>query len=432
MNNIRQSATGQIAQNLEEVAAMGVYEAINMIQALDRFGRIPQVGYPKLQADLPHLRVTLDTDSLAAVQSEDALARDWLVAIGKGINVGEPKPCIDLLLTPARSSLGAEWFAKLSVATYDTNTMLGPLKRLHDLSLKTNWEQMRQPEEPTALIIDVDVHRALGRHLFVTCNQSQLNLGFIPRAERNDFVLSPTEARRYISLFLKAHSKYHARTNHTLNRSIYYWQRLWHLVPAFQEAWPYAVFGEKGLPGGDQIAAHMQSLYARLIGQMQACDRIGWLRYSVPTSDGRDEMLNELNYFFMLATGIFDSLAWIALHRFALQAGRLDVTLREERPIGRANPFFASLDAVAPAFASFLCTRQQQAKITLFYAPRDTIQHRLVLTGAHFNSGQIISDCNIAYLNRDDAQAIQAPMTLEPAATPLLRRADHPGVSALP
>jgi hypothetical protein len=151
---------------------------------------------------------------------------------------------------------------------------------------------------------------------------------------------------------------------------------------------------------------------------MQACDRIGWLRYSVPTSDGRDEMLNQLNYFFMLATGVFDSLAWVALHRFGLRAGRLDVTLREERPIGRANPFFALLDAAAPPLASFLHNRQQQAKIALFYAPRDTIQHRLVLTGAHFNSGQITSDCNIAYLSQDDAQAIDAVDQILPEDMP--------------
>jgi hypothetical protein len=85
----------------------------------------------------------------------------------------------------------------------------------------------------------------------------------------------------------------------------------------------------------------------------------------------------------------------------------MNVILREESR-GQLNPFFALLDTAAPTLASFLRERQQQAKITLFYAPRDTIQHRLVLTGAHFNSGQIISDCNIAYLNRDDAQAIQA------------------------
>lgn len=395
------------AQNLMEVAAMGVYAAINQIHTLDPLGRIPQMAYPKLKIELPRLCVTLDMDNLVKVQGEDVQARDWLVAMGKGINIGETKPSIDLLVTPARSSKGQEWSAKLGVATYDNEQVPGPLKALHGLSLNPNWEQIRMPNMPDPPFIDVKVHVAMGRHLFVTCNQSLLNLALIPRPEGNVFVLTPKEAQQYVSLFLKAHGKYHVRTNHTVNRSIYYWQRLWQLVPAFQEAWPYAVYGEKDLPGGDPIAAHMQSLYARLIGQMQACDRIGWLRYSVPTSDGRDEMLNQLNYFFMLATGVFDSLAWIALHRFGLQTRPMNVILREESR-GQPNQFFALLDTAAPPLASFLRDCQQQAKITLFYAPRDTIQHRLVLTGAHFNSGQIISDCNIAYLNRDDAQAIQA------------------------
>jgi hypothetical protein len=408
MDNIRQSPTGAFAQNMVEVATMGVYEAINLRETLGPLGRIPQVGYPKIQPELPRLCVTLDTDNLAEVQGEDVQARDWLMAIGKGINGRETTPCIDLFVTPARSSQGTKWCTQCDVATYDSERVPSPLKRLHGISLNANWEQMKLPNEPSASMIDVKVHQALGRHLFVTHNQSLLNLALIPRPERNVFVLSPTEAQRYVSLFLKAHGRYHIKTNHIVNRSIYYWQRLWHLVPTFQKAWPYTVYGEENLPGGDHIADHMQSLYARLIGQMQASDRIGWLRYSIPTSDGRDEMLNQLNYFFMLATGVFDSLAWIALHRFGLQVGRLDVTLREERPLGRANLFFALLDAASPPLASFLRGRQQQAKIALFYAPRDTIQHRLVLTGAHFNSGQIISDCNIAYLSRDDALAISA------------------------
>ena len=407
MHDIRQSPDGVFAQNLVEVATMGVYEAINLIQTLDPLGRIPQVVYPKLQLELPRLCVTLDTDDLAEAQGEDAQARDWLVAMGKGKS-GETRPCIDLLVTPARSNQGTEWFANSAIATYENERVPGPLKRLHGLSLNAHWENMRRPDEPPAPLIDVTIHQVLERHLFVTRNQSLLNLAMIPRPERNVFVLTPTEARRYVSLFLKAHGKYHVKTNYIVKRSSYYWQRLWHLVPTFQQAWPYTVYGEKDLPAGEHIAAHMQSISARLIGQMQACDRIGWLRYSVPTSDGRDEMLNQLNYFFMLATGVFDSLAWIALHRFGLREKRENVTLREERPIGRANPFFTQLDAAALPLATFLRGRQQQARIALFYAPRNTIQHRLVLTGAHYNSGHITSDCNIAYVSRDDAQAIHA------------------------
>src|SRR5260370_21039122 len=195
---------------------------------------------------------------------------------------------------------------------------------------------------------------------------------------------------------------------------------LWNLVPTFQAAWSYTVYGAAdNLPGGTPIIDFMQALYARLIGQKQACDRIGWLRYSVPTSDARDEMLNQLNYFFMLATGVFDSLAWLAYHRFGLRrSSRLDVTLRAERRPGRENPLFQQLDRAAPDLASFFRDRQQQERISLFYAPRDTIQHRLMLTGAHFNTGQLISDCNVAFLSREDAQAIQAVDRMTPEHMP--------------
>ena len=68
---------------------------------------------------------------------------------------------------------------------------------------------------------------------------------------------------------------------------------------------------------------------------------------------------------------------------------------------------FQQLNVTSPHLTSFLRDDHQQKRIALFYAPRDTVQHRLVLTGAHFNTGQVISDCNVAFLSREDAQAIQ-------------------------
>jgi hypothetical protein len=103
--------------------------------------------------------VTLDTDDLASTQGEDAQARDWLVAMGKGNNIGEARPCVDLLVTPARSNQGTVWFEKSGLAMYDNECIPGPLKRFHGLSLNANWEKMRRPDEPTAPMIDVQVHQ---------------------------------------------------------------------------------------------------------------------------------------------------------------------------------------------------------------------------------------------------------------------------------
>lgn len=412
---------------------MGLYTAINLRETISPGGLIPIVSYPKLHLEHPRVRVTLHTDNLAQARDEDAKARDWLVAMGKCRSIGECKPPIDLLVSPARSDQGKVWLAPHGLPTYNIESLQGCLKPLYGLSLNPNWEQMRQPDEPSAPAIDVKVHQALSRHLFVTLDPSILKLALVPQPEGNVFVLTPHEAQRYIDLCLKAYDKYHIRTNHTVSRSPYYWQRLWNLVPAFQTAWPYAVYGAAGsLLGGAPIIDFLQALYARLIGQMQACDRIGWLRYGTPTSDARDEMLNQLNYFFMLATGVFDSLAWLALHRFSLtKVDRQDITLRAERPVGKENRFFRQLNTVAPSLVSFLRDRYQQDRIALFYPPRNAVQHRLVLTGAHFNSGQVISDCNIAYLNREDAQAIQAIDRMLPEYRPftewgVMRLADMP------
>src|SRR2546421_2042692 len=162
----------------------------------------------------------------------------------------------------------------------------------------------------------------------------------------------------------------------------------------------------------------MQALYARIIGQMQACDRTGWLRYGIPTSDARDEMLNQLNYFFMLATGVFDSLVWPSCYRFGLHLRRNSIILRDERQPGRENLLLRQLDVAAPNLTSFLRDSHQQERIALFYEPRDALQHRLVLTGAYFNTEQVVSDCNIAYLSQENARAIQAIDRFTPESSP--------------
>ncbi len=345
VDRIQSSHDGTQADDLVGIATMGVYAAINIRETIGPQGLIPIMGYPKLRVEHPRVRVTFHTDNLAQVQGKDVQARDWLVAMGKQTGVGETKPAIDLLVTPARSSQGTEWLSPRALTTYDIERIPSSLKRLYGLSLNPNWEKMRLSNEPPAPFVDVMLHQALERHLFVTLDRSILNLALTARPQGNIFVLTPREAQHYVDLCLKAHEKYYIRTNHTTNKSGYYWQRQWNLVTAFQTAWPYVVYGAAdGLPSSTPIMDFMQALYARLIGQMQACDRIGWLRYGIPTSDARDEMLNQLNYFFMLATGVFDSLAWLAYHRFGFQVpSQQDVTLRAERRPGRVNPLFQHL-----------------------------------------------------------------------------------------
>ena len=418
MMKIRKSQDGSHTEEMVGLATWGVYDAINPPETISPDGRVPSVRYPNLRFEFPRLQVTVHTDSLALAQDQDSQARDWIVAMGKGIAPRETKPNIDLLITPARSSQGAEWSSSLALATYDIERIPAANRSLYQLSLKPTWEQMRQPEEPEAPMIDFIIHQRMQRHLFVTLDKTLLKLAMLPIPEGSVFVLTPCEAQRYIDLCLKAHGRYHINTNRTDNGSFYYWRRLWNLIPAFQKAWPYTVYASGALPHSKDIMDFMQALYARIIGQMQACDRIGWLRYGVPTSNARDEMLNQLNYFFMLATGVFDSLAWLAYYRFALQSGRQNITLRSEKSPGRENPFFRQLDSATLALASFLRDSHQQKRIALFYEPRDSIQHRLVLTGAYFNSGQVASDCNVAYLSQESAQAFLAIDRFPPEISP--------------
>lgn len=371
--------------------------------------------YPELLPGRPTLRVTLHSDSVASASGEAATHRDWLVATGRHNALGEKGPDIDLKVTVLRRPGSMDWARGLGTLGEGRRSRFGD--GLYQQPRRADWDQTRSPEQPPANILDLRMHEKEDRHVFVTLDDSLLAAGLTPNRLNKSFVVPPILAQHYIDLYLKAQGAFRVMPNYSVNRGLYYWMRLWSLVPAFQAAWPYAVFGANVAPRGQDVYDFMQALHARITGMMQAHDRLGWLRYTPANNDTRDEMLNQLNYFIVLATGVFDSIAWLALHRFQIGESLRNITSRAE-PNGRPNPYFKKLDACAPVLVQYLRDPIRQAKIALFYQPRDSIQHRLVLTGAHFNTGQYLSDCNVVFLDSEAAKAIQAVDRHDPATLP--------------
>lgn len=85
MMKIRKSQDGSHTEEMVGLATWGVYDAINPPETISPDGRVPSVRYPNLRFEFPRLQVTVHTDSLALAQDQDSQARDWIVAMGKGI-----------------------------------------------------------------------------------------------------------------------------------------------------------------------------------------------------------------------------------------------------------------------------------------------------------------------------------------------------------
>ncbi len=296
-------------EHLESIALHGVHAVIMLAETLDLQGQLPRAWYPDIHPTRPRIQITLHADSFINATDEEVKARDWFIATAQHKDSKDDKEDIDLQVTAARQNQNMDWVVAVKPLEIEKIPDVFDLRRFYERSLHEDLEKVKTPNEPSAAALDLMLHKQLNRQMFVTVDRNTQLAALNPMQNRNLFVLNPLEARRYVDLYLKAFGAYRIRPNYTANRGAYYWLRLWNLVPAFQATWPYALFGRDNLRNSNEITDFMHNLYARIIGQMQASDQIGWLRYSPANNDTRDQMLNLLNYFIVLATGVFDSLA---------------------------------------------------------------------------------------------------------------------------
>lgn len=222
-------------------------------------------------------------------------------------------------------------------------------------------------------------------------------------------ILSFLQALEYFDLFLKKNNLYYANpyTRRIDGKAFHYWFLLKELVPNFGNAWSTAVFGKDVIPNGHQIQDFLSALADRFQNAMCAADRIAMEYVIYPVNSTEWEMIYNLNYFVMLVTGIFDSLAWLTVNRYSLNIrDRTDVTIRIIGPTSKGARFARLVSRHNPSLSSFI--QAQQDFINLFYPMRDSIQHREPVRGAQFvkqPDGWIIST---AQLKQDALSAIQA------------------------
>lgn len=389
------------------------------------------MAHPDLRLAPPTLTVTLHSDGLGSDIPENGRICEWLIETAKRFrhNVIKP-PTIDVRATASRHAMpppwmdtvqpidGSEWVEEDETIDYnrDVRSWYQSVKRLNWAGVADGREDLHPAN------IDLEFHTLLGRDLFITADENLLGDLYTspatPHRERlfnKTLVLPPLRAQRYIELYLNTFHDYRVTPNFLVSRSIYYNRRMREAIPAFSAAWRYAVYGRDVLPRGDVIEDYLNALAHRMTWLMSAHDRIGWLRYSPISNDVVDEVVYQLNYFIVLATGVFDTLAWLSFHRYEMDTGMIDrnsVVLKRPRNNTprrriRSQRFYDQLDIVAPELAAYLNDVQQQLRIRVFYGPRDSIQHRLVLTGIRAFSRNPLSNCTVTAIDQDTALDIQ-------------------------
>ena len=238
-------------------------------------------------------------------------------------------------------------------------------------------------EEVLQCLKDMSGHEARDRDVFVTENAKVLSRREWIEDREGVWVLSTAETLDYADVFFKNRGQYVVAPNATLGAGLCYWSRLAELVPAFPRVWTTVLVVETSVPSGTDIKRHLQSFSERVTTMLRAKDMIGREFYKKANNLTQKAMLYHLSYFMMLATGTFDSFAWICKYLFNFQYKHpVEVVIRGKK---QNRKLLNHLEKVEPNVGGFLISDRVQTLLEVFYPSRDSIQHRHMLEGIQYS-----------------------------------------------
>jgi len=247
-----------------------------------------------------------------------------------------------------------------------------------------------------------------GDSIFVTqCHHLIRNNVWIQR-RFNAKILSFVQALEYMDLDLKRRNIYYAKPKlrETDGRAFHYWYLLRHLIPSIADAWRVIVFGNAVIQNGPRINDVLSGLADRLENAFCASDRIAMEFMKRPINSTEWEILYNFNYFCLLLTGVFDTLAWLTVHRYSMSIrNHLEVSIQIRGPKSRGARFVNSISQKNPPLASFI--KKNEDLIKLFYPMRHSAQHREPVGGAQFENRSEGWTASLAQIKSDAVTAIR-------------------------
>jgi len=247
-----------------------------------------------------------------------------------------------------------------------------------------------------------------GDSIFVTQNHHLLDKNVWIQRRFDVKILSFVQALEYFDLYLKRRDLYYGNPQLRIldGRAFHYWFLLKDIVPKFREAWSISVYGRNVIQNGQNIFDALHGFANRFQNALCSSDRIAMEYVKQPINSTQWEMLYNLNYFCMLATGVFDSLAWLTVYRYSIPIRcPYQVSIRITKRKSRGDKFVTAISKHNSSLASFIRTHQDF--INLFYPMRDAAQHREPVGGAQFQQGDEGWTASLAELKPDAVLAIK-------------------------
>jgi len=238
-------------------------------------------------------------------------------------------------------------------------------------------------------------------------------------------IITTDEAIEFMDLFAKFRGTYYIASNSMVTRGRWYLLSFITKVPNFQLPRNLAV---------NKVPLHfkgvVEGLSNRFKDLLRAVDEIGFQYYLGANNDVLEAMVYHLNYFIILITGIFDSLAILSYIRHNLQVkrvnlddktGMIKLTLRQKKGDGKGigDEFLQKLREQNAELSDFIA--REQCFIELIYILRDRIVHRERLPQTTFDyhdgagswkaSFVEIPEKALEYINQYDRRQEHEPIT---------------------
>jgi hypothetical protein len=200
--------------------------------------------------------------------------------------------------------------------------------------------------------------------------------------------ITPDQVDGTLKRLQRLRGEYYLRPHHTIKpRSFYYREVMLQEVPAYQPMWSTAVFGIKEANLEPDLEPLGSSLDHRMTALLQVRDDLEQHAHEVADNGTRWEMLNLLQYFAMLATGLFDNLAWLTAVRYGFyreymddEGKRRSVMLRIRKDANGQllpNQFHYKIQNANRKLYDLIVSVQDLMDV--LYPIRDSVQHRFIL-----------------------------------------------------
>lgn len=220
------------------------------------------------------------------------------------------------------------------------------------------------------------------KYIFVTENRSlldnfqKINESFLNFEQFSIF--SAEEANLFVDIFCKKRGAFFVAPHLTVNAGLWYLHQMRSRANDFNLPWSIVVNGMEIIPNHEKFMQVLDSLGTRLIDMFIAIDEIGKQYYQGANNDSLNMTIYHFNYWVTLFTGVLDTLAFVALHRYCITyTKQIKVGLR-----AKTNKEYLKTTSYCN-IRLFQFIKENQKIINLMYGdgPRDLIIHRERMRG---------------------------------------------------